>query len=172
MWVTSAAVGVLANLTTKIITVWVIKWLLMHLEIFRSKCVSSMKKCIFISLVKCFCTVFLRLFRGYLWLLMRVRLSISIYAGIVYEHYCLCPGWPCGRKSFKKVVYVHDVIPLCTWPPTIRPIVPPRFEHLKISPLYRRLPPCEFILNYTYNVSDINNTNASPPFREAFVEYG
>jgi hypothetical protein len=36
----------------------VIKWLLMHLEIFGGKCVSSMKKCIFISLEKCFCTVF------------------------------------------------------------------------------------------------------------------
>jgi hypothetical protein len=33
----------------------------------------------------------------------------SLYAGIVYEHYCLCPGWPCAQKSFKKVVYVHDV---------------------------------------------------------------
>jgi hypothetical protein len=26
-----------------------------------------------------------------------------LYAGIVYEHYCLCPGWPCARKSFKNV---------------------------------------------------------------------
>jgi hypothetical protein len=34
----------------------------------------------------------------------------SLYAGILYEHYChRCPGWPCPRKSFKKVVYVHDV---------------------------------------------------------------
>jgi hypothetical protein len=33
----------------------------------------------------------------------------SLYAGIVYEHYCLCPGWHCARKSLKKVVYVHDV---------------------------------------------------------------
>jgi hypothetical protein len=32
----------------------------------------------------------------------------SIYAGIVYEHHCLCPGWPCARKSFNKVVYLHD----------------------------------------------------------------
>jgi hypothetical protein len=40
----------------------VIKWLLMHLEIFGGKCVSSMKKCIFISLEKCFCTVFCEFF--------------------------------------------------------------------------------------------------------------
>jgi hypothetical protein len=35
----------------------------------------------------------------------------SLYAGIVYEHYWLCPGWPYAQKSFKKVglVYVHDV---------------------------------------------------------------
>jgi hypothetical protein len=33
----------------------------------------------------------------------------SLYAGIVHEHYCLCPGWPRAWKSFKKVVYVHDV---------------------------------------------------------------
>jgi hypothetical protein len=33
----------------------------------------------------------------------------SLCAGIVYEHYCLCPGWPCARRSFKKVVYVHYV---------------------------------------------------------------
>jgi hypothetical protein len=34
----------------------------MHLEIFGGKCVSSMKKCIFISLEKCFCTVFCEFF--------------------------------------------------------------------------------------------------------------
>jgi hypothetical protein len=39
------------------------------------------------------------------------RKLINLYAGIVYEHDCLCPGWPCARKSFKKVglVYIHDV---------------------------------------------------------------
>jgi hypothetical protein len=40
----------------------VIKWLLVHLEIFGGKCVSSMKKCIFISLEKCFCTDFCEFF--------------------------------------------------------------------------------------------------------------
>jgi hypothetical protein len=34
----------------------------MHLEIIGGKCVSSMKKCIFISLEKCFCTVFCEFF--------------------------------------------------------------------------------------------------------------
>jgi hypothetical protein len=38
---------------------------------------SSIKKCIFISSEKCFCTVFLRIFRVYLWLHMRVSWSIS-----------------------------------------------------------------------------------------------
>jgi hypothetical protein len=34
----------------------------------------------------------------------------SLCAGIVYEHYCLCPGWPWARRRFKKhekMVYVH-----------------------------------------------------------------
>jgi hypothetical protein len=34
----------------------------MHLEIFGGKLVSSLKECIFISLEKCFCTVFCEFF--------------------------------------------------------------------------------------------------------------
>jgi hypothetical protein len=31
----------------------------------------------------------------------------SLYAGIVYEHHCLCPGWPCERRRFKKETGIH-----------------------------------------------------------------
>jgi hypothetical protein len=100
----------------------------------------------------------------------------SLYAGIVYEHYCLCPGWPCARKSFKKVhvVYVHDetghvcnklYIPFSTRPPTIRPIVWALQGIAIISE------DCHLVISHwtTMHRSDINNTNASPPFREAFL---
>jgi hypothetical protein len=107
-------IGELANLTTKIITLWeisfavrVIKWLMMHLEIFGGKRVSSMKKCIFISLEKCFCTFFCEFFE----VIFDCTCALadqSRNAGIVYEQYCLCPGWPCARKSFNKVVYVSE----------------------------------------------------------------
>jgi hypothetical protein len=80
----------------------------MHLEIFSDKCVSSMKKCIFISLEKCLCTVFYEFFEVIFDCTCALA-DLSLYAGIVFEHYCLCPGWPCPRKSFKKVVYAHDV---------------------------------------------------------------
>jgi hypothetical protein len=86
------------NLTTKIITLWEFlnfvnevsrlqnersSDMLMHLEIFGGKCVSSMRKCIFISMYfhfigveKCFCS-FLWIFRVYLWLHMRISGLIS-----------------------------------------------------------------------------------------------
>jgi hypothetical protein len=145
-------------LASFLVAVRVIKRLLMRLEIIWGKCVSSMKKCIFVSLEKCFLTDFCEFFE-FIFYCTCALADQSLYAGIVYKHYCLCPGWPCARKRFKKVVYVHDVpwmlgcetgyvcnlyIPLSSRPPTIRPIIPPRFEHLKISPLYRRVPPCEF----------------------------
>jgi hypothetical protein len=66
------------------------------------KWVSSMKKCIFISLANFFCTVFGEFFE----VIFDCTCALadqSLYAGIIYEHYCLCPGWPCTRKSFKKV---------------------------------------------------------------------
>jgi hypothetical protein len=54
---------------------------------------------VFISLEKCFCTVFfLRIFRGYFDCTCALSHQ-SLCAGIVYEHYCLCPGWPCARRS-------------------------------------------------------------------------
>jgi hypothetical protein len=70
--------------------------------------VSSMKKRIFISLKECFGTVSCEFFE----VIFDCTCALadqSLYAGIVYEHYCLCPGWPCARKGFKKEVYVHDV---------------------------------------------------------------
>jgi hypothetical protein len=157
----------------------VIKWLLMHLEIFGGKCVSSMKKCIFISLEKCLCTFFCEFFEVIFDCTCALAWSISLYAGIVYEHYCLCPGRPCARKSFKKVVYVYDVPWMCcetghvtncmyhypcTRPPTIRPIV--------CTPQDIAIVDCHLVNSYwtTMYPSDINKPIASPPFREAFVE--
>jgi hypothetical protein len=48
---------------------------------------------------------FLRICRGYFDCTCALA-DQSLYAGIVYEHYCLCPGWPCARRSFKKEVYI------------------------------------------------------------------
>jgi hypothetical protein len=97
---------------------------------------------LFISLEKCFCTVFCNFFE-IIFDCTCASADQSLYAGIVYKHYCLCPCWPCARKSFKKVglVYVHDVpwmlgcepghvgpitnsmYPYPPRPPTIGPIV-------------------------------------------------
>jgi hypothetical protein len=110
----------------------------MHLEILGGKCVSSMKKCVFIPLERCFWTVFCEFFE----VIFDCTCALADqsqyrYAGIVYEHYCLCPGWPWARKSFKKgSMYMmcrecravnsetgHVCNKLYTPPPTIRPIV-------------------------------------------------
>jgi hypothetical protein len=63
----------------------------MHLEIFGGKCVSSMKKCIFISLEKCFCTVLCKFFEAIFDCACALA-DQSRNAGIVYKHHCLCPG--------------------------------------------------------------------------------
>jgi hypothetical protein len=73
---------------------------------FEGKCVSSMKKCIFISLEKCFCTGFCEFFEVILDCTCALA-NQSQYAGIVYEHYCLCPGWPCARKCWAVTLAMY-----------------------------------------------------------------
>jgi hypothetical protein len=61
---------------------------------------------IFISLEKCFCTVFFEFVEVIL--TAHARQLINLYTQgsyTSYEHYCLCLGWPCARRSFKKVVF-------------------------------------------------------------------
>jgi hypothetical protein len=116
-WKLIITIGELANLTTKIITLselfsFVSEFSRLQYE-WSSDCWCIWKsfgvlrvfneESIFISLEKCFCTIFLRICRSYFDCTCALAHQ-SLYAGIVYEHYCLCLGWPCARRIFKKVV--------------------------------------------------------------------
>jgi hypothetical protein len=61
------------------------------------KCVSSIKKCIFISSEKCFCTVFFEFFE-FIYDCTCALADQSRNEGIAYEHYCLCPGYKRAEK--------------------------------------------------------------------------
>jgi hypothetical protein len=56
----------------------------------------------------------------------------SLHAGIVYEHYCLCPGWRCARRSLFRSTF------------TLQNSRCRHYQHR----LESILPPCEFLLNY------------------------
>jgi hypothetical protein len=60
---------------------------------------------IFISLEKCFCAVLLQICRQGYFDCTCALAHPSLYAGIVYENYCLCQCWPCAWRSFKKSMY-------------------------------------------------------------------
>jgi hypothetical protein len=66
-----------------------------------------MKKCIFIS-EKCFCTVFLRIFRGYIFDCTCALADQSLYAGIVYTNIIVSAQVGLARGKV-DLVYVHDV---------------------------------------------------------------
>jgi hypothetical protein len=95
------------NLTTKIITL--LEFFNFVSEVFRlqyewssdrwciwssfgGKCVSTIKKCVFISLEKCFCTVFFKFFEVIIDCTCALA-DQSRNTGVVYEHYCLCSGY-------------------------------------------------------------------------------
>jgi hypothetical protein len=60
----------------------------------------SIKKRMFISLEKCFCE-FVEIIVDYTCALA----DQSLYAGIVYERYCLCPGWPLSCLFIYMSIY-------------------------------------------------------------------
>jgi hypothetical protein len=64
------------------------------------KCVSSMKKCIFISSEKCICTVFCEFFK------FIFDCTCTFETKGSHTSIIVCPGWPISvQKNCRKVVY-------------------------------------------------------------------
>jgi hypothetical protein len=127
----------------------------MHLDIFGGKCLSSMKKCIFISFsfLYSFCEFFEVIF-DYTCALA----DQSLYAGILYEHYChRCPGWPCA------IVYTLIHLAAHYYAYSLSTL---RYRHYIVD--------CHLVNSYwttMYPASDINNTKFPRNVRRVITMY-